>query len=162
MTNGRSAMIQYMSPLSTQRAKLLEAIEIASGIARCEPDAQAVRATVMYNLERNIDDFPVSDITLTCVITDANYRPSFSVTTEISSMQSTWRTFLLNIRQLSLPMVDQSPLILALLLLPAQHHLCLLLALFLRPARICPSHLIQALPRCRPFIVPLSCLMTSL
>lgn len=62
VTNGRSAMIQYMSPLSTQRAKLLEAIEIASGIARCEPDAQAVRATVMYNLERNIDDFPVSDI----------------------------------------------------------------------------------------------------
>ncbi|OWZ53685.1 hypothetical protein C368_04069 [Cryptococcus neoformans 125.91] len=51
-------MIKCMSPLSTQRAKLLEAIEIASGIARCEPDAQTVRATVMYNLERNIDDFP--------------------------------------------------------------------------------------------------------
>ncbi|WVQ81448.1 hypothetical protein IAT38_003572 [Cryptococcus sp. DSM 104549] len=51
-------MIKCMSPLSTQRAKLLEAIEVASRIARCEPDAQTVRATVMYNLERNIDDFP--------------------------------------------------------------------------------------------------------
>ncbi|WVQ75384.1 hypothetical protein IAR50_005004 [Cryptococcus sp. DSM 104548] len=51
-------MIKCMSPLSTQRAKLLEAIEIASRIARCEPDPQTVRATVMYNLERNIDDFP--------------------------------------------------------------------------------------------------------
>ncbi|TYJ55176.1 hypothetical protein B9479_004110 [Cryptococcus floricola] len=51
-------MIKSMSPLSTQRAKLLEAIAIASRIARCEPDPQTVRATVMYNLERNIDDFP--------------------------------------------------------------------------------------------------------
>lgn len=68
ITNGRSAMIKCMSPLSTQRAKLLEAIEIASGIARCEPDAQTVRATVMYNLERNIDDFPVSGMALPCII----------------------------------------------------------------------------------------------
>nr|XP_031862275.1 uncharacterized protein CI109_002240 [Kwoniella shandongensis]KAA5529347.1 hypothetical protein CI109_002240 [Kwoniella shandongensis] len=51
-------MVKCMSPLSTQRAKLLEATEIASRIARCEPDAQTVRATVMYHLERNIDDFP--------------------------------------------------------------------------------------------------------
>ncbi|WVN91089.1 uncharacterized protein L203_106336 [Cryptococcus depauperatus CBS 7841] len=51
-------MVKCMSPLSDQRAKLLDAIEIASRIAKCEPDAQTVRATVMYNLERNIDDFP--------------------------------------------------------------------------------------------------------
>ncbi|OCF31354.1 hypothetical protein I316_06959 [Kwoniella heveanensis BCC8398] len=51
-------MIKCMSPMSTQKAKLLECIEIASRIARCEPDAQTVRATVMYHLERNIDDFP--------------------------------------------------------------------------------------------------------
>ncbi|KAK6904572.1 hypothetical protein I203_105388 [Kwoniella mangroviensis CBS 8507] len=52
------AMIKCMSPISSQHAKLLEAIEIASGIARCDPDPQTVRATVMYHLERNIDNFP--------------------------------------------------------------------------------------------------------
>ncbi|WWC64175.1 uncharacterized protein I303_106783 [Kwoniella dejecticola CBS 10117] len=51
-------MIKCMSPLSSQRAQLLEAIDIASGIARCEPDPRTVRAMVMYNLERNIEDFP--------------------------------------------------------------------------------------------------------
>ncbi|WVW79055.1 hypothetical protein I302_101018 [Kwoniella bestiolae CBS 10118] len=54
----RLAMIKCMSPISSQHAKLLEAIEIASGIARCDPDPQTVRATVMYHLERNIDNFP--------------------------------------------------------------------------------------------------------
>ncbi|WVF65702.1 hypothetical protein IAT40_000433 [Kwoniella sp. CBS 6097] len=52
------SIIKCMSPMSTQKAKLLECIDIASRIARCEPDAQTVRATVMYHLERNIDDFP--------------------------------------------------------------------------------------------------------
>ncbi|OCF72444.1 hypothetical protein I204_06823 [Kwoniella mangroviensis CBS 8886] len=52
------SMIKCMSPISSQHAKLLEAIEIASGIARCDPDPQTVRATVMYHLERNIDNFP--------------------------------------------------------------------------------------------------------
>ncbi|WVR09186.1 hypothetical protein IAU60_006248 [Kwoniella sp. DSM 27419] len=41
-----------------ERPRLLEAIEIASRIARCEPDPQTVRATVMHHLERNIEDFP--------------------------------------------------------------------------------------------------------
>lgn len=53
------AMIKCMSPFSTERVKLVEAIEIASRIAKCEPDAQTVRATVMYCLERNVDGFPV-------------------------------------------------------------------------------------------------------
>ncbi|WRT68909.1 uncharacterized protein IL334_005891 [Kwoniella shivajii] len=37
---------------------LWQTTAIASRIARCEPDPQTVRATVMYQLERNIDDFP--------------------------------------------------------------------------------------------------------
>ena len=52
-------MVKCMSPRSPQRAKLLEAGEIASRIAKCEPDAQTVRATVLYCLERNVDGFPV-------------------------------------------------------------------------------------------------------
>ena len=53
------AMTKYMSPLSQQRVKLHQAVEIASRIAKCEPDSQTVRATVLYCLERNVDGFPV-------------------------------------------------------------------------------------------------------
>ncbi|CAK9786810.1 hypothetical protein CC85DRAFT_286503 [Cutaneotrichosporon oleaginosum] len=53
-------MVKYMSVLSPQRAKLLEAKDVASRIARCEPDERTVRATVMYSLERNVDGFPAS------------------------------------------------------------------------------------------------------
>lgn len=49
-----------MSPLSDQRAKLVEATEIASRIARCEADEPTVRATVMYCLQRNVEGIPVS------------------------------------------------------------------------------------------------------
>lgn len=53
-------MIRSLPPLSLQSTKLQECIEIASRIAKCEPDPQTVRATVMYCLERNVDGFPVS------------------------------------------------------------------------------------------------------
>ncbi|KAL7421475.1 hypothetical protein Q5752_004362 [Cryptotrichosporon argae] len=53
-------MIKCMSPFSSQRAKLLEATEIASRIARCEADAQTVRATIMYCLQRNIENVPAN------------------------------------------------------------------------------------------------------
>lgn len=49
-----------MPPMAPQRSKLTEAVDIASRIAKCEPDAQIVRATVMYCLQRNVEDFPVS------------------------------------------------------------------------------------------------------
>jgi hypothetical protein len=42
-----------------QRMKLLEATQIAARIAKCEPDANTIRATVMYCLERNVEGFPV-------------------------------------------------------------------------------------------------------
>lgn len=53
-------MTKCMPPLSEQRSKLLESIEIASRIARCDTDEQTVRATVMYCLQQNIDGIPVS------------------------------------------------------------------------------------------------------
>lgn len=55
-------MIKCMSPLDSQRAKLQEATEIASRIARCDADEQTVRATVMYCLQRNVENFPVSGV----------------------------------------------------------------------------------------------------
>jgi hypothetical protein len=57
-------MLKCMPPLSPQRAKLFEAIEIASRIAKCGPDAQTVRATVLYCLERNVEGFPVCQMRL--------------------------------------------------------------------------------------------------
>jgi hypothetical protein len=59
LTSSRPAMIKCLPSLSPQRTKLQECIEIASRIAKCEPDPQTVRATVMYCLERNVDGFPV-------------------------------------------------------------------------------------------------------
>ncbi|ORY29168.1 hypothetical protein BCR39DRAFT_533070 [Naematelia encephala] len=53
-------MLKCLPPLSPHSAKLLACVEIASSIARCEPDAQTVRATVMYCLERNVDGFPAN------------------------------------------------------------------------------------------------------
>ena len=53
-------MVKCLPTLSDQRPQLMESVEIASRIARCEPDPQTVRATVMYCLERNVDGFPVS------------------------------------------------------------------------------------------------------
>lgn len=53
------AILKCISPGSPQRIKLLEAVQIASGIAKCEPDPQTLRATVMYCLERSVDGFPV-------------------------------------------------------------------------------------------------------
>jgi hypothetical protein len=55
-------MLKTMSPMASQRTKLTEAIDIASRIAKCEPDAQIVRATIMYCLQRNVEDFPVSPL----------------------------------------------------------------------------------------------------
>jgi hypothetical protein len=53
-------MVKHMSPSDPQRAKLIEADEVASNIALCETDEQTKRATVMYSLERSIEGFPVS------------------------------------------------------------------------------------------------------
>ncbi|EIW66895.1 hypothetical protein M231_05581 [Tremella mesenterica] len=53
-------MIRCMHPSSAQRAALVSSVTLASKIARCEPDEQTVRATVMYCLERNVDGFPAT------------------------------------------------------------------------------------------------------
>ncbi len=51
-------MIKEMSPHDPQRAKLLEADEIASKIALAETDEQTKRAAIMYCLSATVEDFP--------------------------------------------------------------------------------------------------------
>ncbi|KAF8917932.1 hypothetical protein CPB85DRAFT_1284072 [Mucidula mucida] len=51
-------MIKYMAPGDPQRAKLIEADEIASKIALAEADEQTKRATIFYCLSSNIQEFP--------------------------------------------------------------------------------------------------------
>ncbi|KII94880.1 hypothetical protein PLICRDRAFT_33706 [Plicaturopsis crispa FD-325 SS-3] len=51
-------MIKRMAPGDPQRAKLVEADEIASKIALAETDEQTKRATIMYCLSATVDGFP--------------------------------------------------------------------------------------------------------
>lgn len=51
-------MIKLMAPHDPQRAKLLEADEIASKIAQAETDDQTKRAAIMYCLGATVEDFP--------------------------------------------------------------------------------------------------------
>ncbi|KAH8094910.1 hypothetical protein BXZ70DRAFT_1066217 [Cristinia sonorae] len=51
-------MIKFMAPDDPQRAKLLEADEIASKIAQAETDDQTKRAAILYSLGATIEDFP--------------------------------------------------------------------------------------------------------
>ncbi|KAG8218645.1 hypothetical protein J3R82DRAFT_4309, partial [Butyriboletus roseoflavus] len=51
-------MIKFMGPDDAQRAKLIEADEIASKIAQAETDDHTRRAAVMYCLSATIDGFP--------------------------------------------------------------------------------------------------------
>ncbi|THH28409.1 hypothetical protein EUX98_g5772 [Antrodiella citrinella] len=51
-------MIKFMAPHDPQRAKLLEADDIASKIAQAETDEQTKRAAIMYCLGATVEDFP--------------------------------------------------------------------------------------------------------
>ncbi|KAF8592181.1 hypothetical protein K439DRAFT_1626199 [Ramaria rubella] len=51
-------MIKYMLPSDPQRAKLVEAAQIAQKIAKCEIDDHTKRAAVMHCLERTVEGFP--------------------------------------------------------------------------------------------------------
>ncbi|KAF9226615.1 hypothetical protein BS17DRAFT_775896 [Gyrodon lividus] len=51
-------MVKFMGPDDLQRAKLIEADEIASKIALAETDSHTRRAAVMYCLSATIDGFP--------------------------------------------------------------------------------------------------------
>ncbi|KAF9534699.1 hypothetical protein CPB83DRAFT_780431 [Crepidotus variabilis] len=51
-------MLKHMSPDDPQRAKLIEADEIASKIAQAEADEQTKRAAIFYCLSSTIDAFP--------------------------------------------------------------------------------------------------------
>lgn len=51
-------MIKHMAPGDAQRAKLMEADDIASKIALAEADEQTKRAAILYCLSASIDGFP--------------------------------------------------------------------------------------------------------
>ncbi|KAJ6539507.1 hypothetical protein B0H19DRAFT_1179379 [Mycena capillaripes] len=51
-------MIKHMAPNDPQRAKLVEADELASKIALAEPDEETKRAAIFYCLSATIDGFP--------------------------------------------------------------------------------------------------------
>ncbi|KAJ7180267.1 hypothetical protein C8R43DRAFT_972440 [Mycena crocata] len=51
-------MIKHMAPGDPQRAKLVEADELASRIALAEPDEETKRAAIFYCLSATIDGFP--------------------------------------------------------------------------------------------------------
>jgi hypothetical protein len=51
-------MLKHMSPEDSQRAKIMEADEIASKIAQAEADEQTKRAAIFYCLIASIDGFP--------------------------------------------------------------------------------------------------------
>ncbi|KAG2156207.1 hypothetical protein DEU56DRAFT_766033 [Suillus clintonianus] len=51
-------MIKYMAPDDPQRARLVEADEIASKIALAETDEQTKRAAIMHCLNATVDGFP--------------------------------------------------------------------------------------------------------
>jgi hypothetical protein len=80
------AMLKCYPPHSVQRSQLAEAIAIASKIAKCEPNEQTIRATVMYCLERNVEGFPVSQLKQG----GADSRRIYSAITVRTSTLSTW------------------------------------------------------------------------
>jgi len=80
------AMLKCYPPHSVQRSQLAEAIAIASKIAKCEPNEQTIRATVMYCLERNVEGFPVSPICRD----SADSRQIYSATTVRTSTLLMW------------------------------------------------------------------------
>jgi len=51
-------MLKHMSPDDPQRAKIIEADEIASRIAQAETDEQTKRASIFYCLIASIEGFP--------------------------------------------------------------------------------------------------------
>lgn len=52
-------MIKYMPPSDPQRAKLIEATQIAQKIAKCEIDDHTKRAAIWHCLERSVEGLPV-------------------------------------------------------------------------------------------------------
>ena len=74
-------MIKRMAPDDPQRAKLIEADEIASRIALAELDDDTKRGQVMYTLGSTIEDFPPALISnsrrfIECIDVEDSYCPA--------------------------------------------------------------------------------------
>lgn len=85
-------MIKYMASGDPQRAKLVEADEIASKIALAETDEQTKRAAIMHCLNASVDGFPPGLISISrrfidCIdVDDIVQDGSASVPTPISGI----------------------------------------------------------------------------
>jgi len=53
-------LIKFLPPTDSQRARLEEAVVLASRIASCEADDKTKKAAVLWSFQRSVDDFPVS------------------------------------------------------------------------------------------------------
>jgi protein ECT2 len=76
-------IIKLMAPNDPQRAKLIEADEIASKIAQAEADEETKRAAIMYCLSATVDGFPANLISnsrrfIDCIDVEDVDVPTFS------------------------------------------------------------------------------------
>lgn len=75
-------MVKHMPLHDPQRAKLVEADEIASKIALAETDEQTKRAAIMYCISSSVDDFPPNLIShsrkfIDCIDVEDMLTPSY-------------------------------------------------------------------------------------
>lgn len=84
-------MIKYMASGDPQRAKLVEADDIASKIALAETDEQTKRAAIMHCLNATVDGFPPALISISrrfidCIDVDDIVQDGPSASTSVSSL----------------------------------------------------------------------------
>lgn len=84
-------MIKYMASGDLQRAKLVEADDIASKIALAETDEQTKRAAIMHCLNATVDGFPPGLISISrrfvdCIDVDDIVQDGPSASTSVSSL----------------------------------------------------------------------------
>ena len=92
-------MLKHMSPDDPQRAKIIEADEIASKIAQAETDEQTKRASIFYCLIATIEGFPpelfsnsrkfIDCIDVEDIITDAPTSGTSSSSIAITTLHCT-------------------------------------------------------------------------
>lgn len=92
-------MLKHMSPDNPQRAKIIEADEIAGKIAQAETDEQTKRAAIFYCLSASIEGFPpelfsnsrqyIDCIDVEDILTDIPTSSVASSTSSATSLQCT-------------------------------------------------------------------------
>ena len=88
-------MVRFMDPLDPQRARLLEASEIARAIAGSEKDEVTRRGMVLMGLGKSIEGFPVRSLRLTSQLpipgADSRLRPACARPSSSTTIATTCR-----------------------------------------------------------------------